>query len=98
MVASQQLSRDQVLVKVKVIIANSLAISVVDVQEGALLVGDLRADGLDLLDIMHKVNVAFECELLTVEEIGRIRDYSDACANITVRDIVDRVMSWADRV
>jgi len=77
------LKREEVLEKVREIIADKLGVDIDDVVEEASLLEDLQADSLDLVDLVMVFEEEFDIKIED-EELEKIK---------TVKDVVDGIMS-----
>jgi len=76
------MSREEVLQKVKEIVADKLGVDLDEVTEDAALIDDLGADSLDLVDLVMEFEEAFNVKIED-EELEKIK---------TVGDIVEGIM------
>ena len=77
------MSREEILEKVRELIADKLGVDKDEVTEEASLIDDLGADSLDLVDLV-----------MVFEEEFDVKIEDDELENIkTVRDVVDGIMS-----
>ncbi len=77
------MSREEILEKVRELIADKLGVDKDEVTEEASLVDDLGADSLDLVDLV-----------MVFEEEFDVKIEDDELENIkTVKDVVDGIMS-----
>ncbi len=77
------MSREEVLQKVRELIADKLSIDVNEVTEEASLIDDLGADSLDLVDLVMVFEEEFNIKIED-EELEKIK---------TVKDVVDGIMA-----
>ncbi len=77
------MKREEVLEKVREIIADKLGVDIDDVVEEASLLEDLQADSLDLVDLVMVFEEEFDIKIED-EELEKIK---------TVKDVVDGIMS-----
>ncbi len=77
------MSREEILEKVKDLIADKLGVDKEEVTENASLIDDLGADSLDLVDLVMVFEEEFNVKIED-EELENIK---------TVKDVVDGIMS-----
>ncbi len=77
------MSREEILEKVRELIADKLGVDKDEVTEEASLVDDLGADSLDLVDLVMVFEEEFDVKIED-EELENIK---------TVKDVVDGIMS-----
>ncbi len=77
------MTREEVLEKVKELIADKLSIDVGEITEEATLIDDLGADSLDLVDLVMVFEEEFNIKIED-EELEKIK---------TVKDVVDGIMA-----
>ena len=77
------MKREEVLEKVREIIADKLGVDIDDVVEEASLLEDLQAYSLDLVDLVMVFEEEFDIKIED-EELEKIK---------TVKDVVDGIMS-----
>ena len=77
------MSREEILEKVRELIADKLGVDKDEVTEEASLIDDLGADSLDLVDLVMVFEEEFDVKIED-EELENIK---------TVKDVVDGIMS-----
>lgn len=95
------LDQDEIFAKVQEALVDALGVDDDEVERGATLVGDLGAESIDFLDIVFKLEKAFEISIdreeLSPEDILTNSDYvQDGVVTENGMSELKNRMPWAD--